>query len=272
LTLTHLWHSSHPRRIEIAMARKSKRDGDAKKRQAPSRPNAGEGAAADASAAQSGVDAQADAGRQTNRRPRTPPPSPISEPARSTARQDRRRQDERPARAAKGADGQRTARTANAPGAGNRMPASHPGMRTRPPPAAGAEEPTQGRGGGRRRALGRRGEAGGRGLLARSANRWLDSGKEREVRDFVAARGKQAAERKYQLSLIKDFVENPSRFGLDPGRIPTSTAPEEFAERRSELEYRIAMARTLLQLLDEELQMLTKAEAFAQNERAEGGE
>lgn len=96
---------------------------------------------------------------------------------------------------------------------------------------------------------------------------WLDPTTESGVRSFVEARRAQMEQRKYQLSLIKSFIDDPSRFGLDSGDIPTSTSPEEFAERRSELEYRIATVKTFLGLLNEELRQLKQAEAYAQGKR-----
>ncbi len=96
---------------------------------------------------------------------------------------------------------------------------------------------------------------------------WLDPAAESGVRSFVEARRAQMEQRKYQLSLIKSFIDDPSRFGLDSGDIPTSTSPEEFAERRSELEYRIATVKTFLGLLNEELRQLKQAEAYAQGKR-----
>lgn len=84
-----------------------------------------------------------------------------------------------------------------------------------------------------------------------------------EVRAFIATRSAQMEERKYQLLLIKDFIEDPTRFGIKPADIPTSTSLEEFAEKRRELQYRIAMMQTFLDVLKEELRLLDDAEAYA---------
>ena len=100
-----------------------------------------------------------------------------------------------------------------------------------------------------------------------SVSRWLDTAEEYDVRAFIAARSAQMDQRKYQMSLIKDFVADPSRFGLSHGDIPTSTSLEEFAERRSELDYRIAIVKTFLDLLTEELGQLDLAEAYARGKR-----
>lgn len=85
------------------------------------------------------------------------------------------------------------------------------------------------------------------------------------VRAFIASRTAQMDHRKYQMSLIKDFVDDPSRFGIKAGAIPTSTSLQEFAEKRSELQYRIAMTRTFLDLLTEDLRLLEQAEDYARN-------
>jgi hypothetical protein len=95
-----------------------------------------------------------------------------------------------------------------------------------------------------------------------AVTRWLNAQQENDVRAFVASKAKQLDRRKYQLSLVKEFIDDPSRFGLDPGDIPTSTSLKEFAERRSELEYRIALMRTFLEILTEELRVLDQAEAY----------
>lgn len=96
-------------------------------------------------------------------------------------------------------------------------------------------------------------------------SRWLDS-QDGDLRAFVASRTAQMDQRRYQLSLIKDFVDDPTRFGIKPGDVPTSTTPAEFAERRSELEYRINMVRTFLDLLNDELRLLEQAEAYAREQ------
>jgi hypothetical protein len=98
---------------------------------------------------------------------------------------------------------------------------------------------------------------------ADAVTRWLNAQQENDVRAFVASKSKQMEQRKYQLSLVKQFVDDPSRFGLDPGDIPTSTSLKEFADRRSEIEYRIGLMRTFLDILNEELRVLDQAEAYA---------
>jgi hypothetical protein len=95
--------------------------------------------------------------------------------------------------------------------------------------------------------------------------RWLAS-QDDDLRAFVASRSAQMDQRRYQLSLIKDFVDDPTRFGIKPGDVPTSTTLAEFAERRAELQYRINMVRTFLDLLNEELRLLDQAEAYAREQ------
>lgn len=93
--------------------------------------------------------------------------------------------------------------------------------------------------------------------------RWLNATQENDVRAFVASKSKQMDQRKYQMSLVKTFLDDPSRFGLDPTDIPTSTSLQEFAERRGELEYRIGLMRSFLEILNDELKVLAQAEASA---------
>lgn len=101
--------------------------------------------------------------------------------------------------------------------------------------------------------------------------RWLTASQENDVRNFVASKSKQMDQRRYQLSLVKTFIDDPSRFGLDPGDIPTSTSLQEYAERRSELEYRIGLMKAFLEILNDELKVLNQAEASAQASANGGG-
>jgi hypothetical protein len=96
-------------------------------------------------------------------------------------------------------------------------------------------------------------------------SRWLNS-QDGDLRAFVASRSAQMDQRRYQLSLIKDFIDDPTRFGIKPGDVPTSTTLAEFAERRGELQYRINTVRTFLDLLNEELRLLEQAEAYAREQ------
>lgn len=107
------------------------------------------------------------------------------------------------------------------------------------------------------------------GAAGDAVTRWLNAQQENDVRAFVASKAKQMERRKYQLSLVKEFIDDPKRFGLDPGDIPTSTSLKEFAERRSELEYRIALMRTFLEILNEELRALDHAEAYTRKNGAD---
>jgi hypothetical protein len=100
---------------------------------------------------------------------------------------------------------------------------------------------------------------------------WLNSTQETEVRAFVASRSAIMKQREYQISLVKDFIGDPSRFGIDPGEIPTSTSLDEFASRKGELQYLITTVRTFLELLTDEMKVLEQAEAHARKSDA-GGE
>ena len=43
--------------------------------------------------------------------------------------------------------------------------------------------------------------------------RWLNA-QDGDLRAYVASRSAQMDQRRYQLSLIKDFIDDPTRFGI----------------------------------------------------------
>ncbi len=97
----------------------------------------------------------------------------------------------------------------------------------------------------------------------------LDDEQEQEVQSFIQFFREKKDQRKYQLSLVKDFLDDPARFGIQPDVLPSSTTLEEFEDRRKELKYRMALMRTLLELMEDELQLLEKGEAYTRARDAE---
>ena len=124
------------------------------------------------------------------------------------------------------------------------------------PPAAGSETELT------RPSAGSRGQPSDRPRIG-----WLNPLQQEELRAFISYRTAKLEQRKYQMLLVKEFLDDPSRFGLSGGDIPTSTSLAEFAERRNDLEHRIAIAKTFLDLLNEELRQLDQAEAWVKKER-----
>lgn len=93
--------------------------------------------------------------------------------------------------------------------------------------------------------------------------RWLDDKTDGDVRDFIKTFSEKKEQRKYQLSLIKEYLLDPSKFGTQSDVIPTSTTVEEFEQRKRELNFRIALVKTVLALAEEELRVLLQAEKYA---------
>lgn len=93
--------------------------------------------------------------------------------------------------------------------------------------------------------------------------RWLDNEAEQELRAFLKNFREKKERRKYQLSLIKDYLVDPSRFGPHSTTIYTSSTEEELEERKRELEFRIALFKTLLALAEEEFKLILQAEPLA---------
>ncbi len=56
--------------------------------------------------------------------------------------------------------------------------------------------------------------------------------------------------RKYQLNIIKDFFEEPEKYGVDADDVPHSSTREEMLARHSELTYRIALLKSVLRVLE----------------------
>jgi len=112
-----------------------------------------------------------------------------------------------------------------------------------------------------------RGDGGKQSDSPPKSKQWLDQTQDRDVSEYVKKLTETKEQRKYQLSLVKEFLVDPSRFGLETELIPTSTTAEEFEERKRDLNYRISLLKTLLAFTEEEHKLLLRAEAYtlAQN-------
>ena len=103
---------------------------------------------------------------------------------------------------------------------------------------------------------------------------WLDPKKDEEVRSFIRTLTERKEKRKHQLSIVKSFLEDPLRFGLQTELVPSSTTSEEIEQRKQELGYRIKLLKTLLEIMEGEMQLLDQGEAYvdAQSEQTSAGQ
>ncbi len=81
-----------------------------------------------------------------------------------------------------------------------------------------------------------------------------------DLQNFVQGLLDKKRQRKYQLELIQQFFDDPTTFGIDAELIPHITNHEELATQRQYLEYRITLLRSILEVLEGELKLLTQAE------------
>lgn len=91
---------------------------------------------------------------------------------------------------------------------------------------------------------------------------WLDPKQDEEVRTFIRTLTERKEKRKHQLSIVKSFLEDPLRFGLQTELVPSSTSSEEIEHRKQELGYRIKLLKTLLEIMEGEMQLLEQGEAY----------
>ena len=91
----------------------------------------------------------------------------------------------------------------------------------------------------------------------------LDPGehqKDEELRSFVEALAERKKKKKHQLQIIKDLFEDPIRFGLQTEFIPSSTSIEEIEQRKKELRYRMDLLRTMLEMMESEMELLSRGQ------------
>jgi hypothetical protein len=100
-------------------------------------------------------------------------------------------------------------------------------------------------------------------LVAPDSKRWLDAEEAADVRSLFREAREKAEQRKYQLSLFKKYLVDPSRLLPDGNGIPSSTTLDEFEERKRDLEFRVSLLKALLAMAEEEYALLLQGEAYA---------
>lgn len=80
-----------------------------------------------------------------------------------------------------------------------------------------------------------------------------------EMVTFARTLKEQKERRTKQFSIIKELFEDPLTFDLDKQVIPTSSSREEIVARQSELQYRIDILKSILEVADAEMQILVQA-------------
>jgi len=80
-----------------------------------------------------------------------------------------------------------------------------------------------------------------------------------EMVTFARTLKEQKERRTKQFSIIKQLFEDPLTFDLDKQVIPTSSSREEIVARQKELQYRIDILNSILEVADAEMQILVQA-------------
>jgi hypothetical protein len=80
-----------------------------------------------------------------------------------------------------------------------------------------------------------------------------------EITGFLVSLKSDRDKRKHQLGLVKDLYENPMKLNFKAQFVPSSSTPEEIAERKIELQYRIKMLKAVMEITEGELQLLSRA-------------
>ena len=80
-----------------------------------------------------------------------------------------------------------------------------------------------------------------------------------EMLTFAKTLKEQKEKRTKQFAIIKDLFEDPLTFDLDKQAIPTSSSREEIFARQKELQYRIDILQSILEVAEAEMQILVQA-------------
>lgn len=80
-----------------------------------------------------------------------------------------------------------------------------------------------------------------------------------EMITFARTLKEQKDRRTKQFAIIKELFEDPLTFDLDKQVIPTSSDREEIVARQKELQYRIDILKSILEVADAEMQILVQA-------------
>jgi hypothetical protein len=87
---------------------------------------------------------------------------------------------------------------------------------------------------------------------------------------FLKEMSERRKNRKHQLQIIQDFLDNPVEFGVEVDYIPHGTPLSELRQRRRELHYRIALLRSVLEAFEGEMSLIEQAELSALSPDPEG--
>lgn len=80
-----------------------------------------------------------------------------------------------------------------------------------------------------------------------------------EMLTFARTLKEQKERRTKQFTIIKELFEDPLTFDMDKQIIPTSSSREEIIARQRELQYRIDILKSILEVADAEMQILVQA-------------
>jgi len=80
-----------------------------------------------------------------------------------------------------------------------------------------------------------------------------------EMLAYIKTLKEQKDKRSKQFSIVKNLFEDPLTFDLDKQVIPTSSSPEEIAARQKDLQYRIDILKSILEIAESEMQLLSQA-------------
>jgi len=88
-----------------------------------------------------------------------------------------------------------------------------------------------------------------------------------ELSGFLQSMGGRKQTRQHQLQLIKEFFDNPLAFGAEANIIPTSTTAAEIEQRKKEVGYRIDLIKSVLAVLEGEMEMLNRGRPAGRGKR-----
>ncbi|MCK5664182.1 MAG: hypothetical protein KAI17_11885 [Thiotrichaceae bacterium] len=80
-----------------------------------------------------------------------------------------------------------------------------------------------------------------------------------EMLSFVKTLKEQKEQRTKQFSIVKELFDNPLTFDMDKQVIPTTSTVEEISARKKELQYRVDILKSILEVADAEMQILVQA-------------
>ncbi len=82
-----------------------------------------------------------------------------------------------------------------------------------------------------------------------------------EINAFLKDLSEKKKRREFQLAMVKEFFEDPLKFGVKTDSVPTSTTAEEIKKRILDLEYRRDLLQFVLESTEAELALLNVAES-----------